>query len=226
MMKTPPLWICLLVIVILLALIVYVATNTRGLKHSVSQFENDEPKSMFTSLVSEFGSPQIIINQKGGFAMWFPSKVYENSPYESVILKDENIDNPDTPDTPDAQKGFIYTTIIIHIDERDIEDVTSINKNVYYDFESKEFTVRSDSITNNKRILLSILRYLTNPSMSVSSARNLILNTWMGDVLDNTSFSSTMLSDRDDRDIYTMIDMTIPVGSRSNRVNREFMMSP
>lgn len=220
-MKIPPLWICLLVIVILLALIVYVATYRKGVKESVSQFVNSEPKSLFVRLVDEFGSPQIIINQKGGFAMWFPSKVYEDSPYESVILKDEAVTRMEDGT---MKKNFLYTTIIIDIPEIKLHDILSISKNVYYDRTSKEFTVRSDSITINKHILISILKYLTDPSVTVQSAKDLLEHTWIENILDNTPFSSTTFSDQADEDITSMINLNLPIGSNSPRVNRELMM--
>lgn len=220
-MKMPPLWICLLVIVILLALIVYVSTHRKGVKESVSQFVNNEPKSLFVRLVAEFGSPQIIINQKGGFAMWFPSKVYEDSPYESVILKDEAVTRMEDGT---MKKNFLYTTIIIDIPDYKLQDILTISKNVYYDRTSKEFTVRSDSITTNKHILIAILKYLTDPSVTVQSAKDLLEHTWIENILDNTPFSSTTFSDDADEDITMMINLNLPIGSDSPRVNRELMM--
>jgi len=211
-MKIPPLWICILVVVILLSLIVYVATYRKGVKENVSHFVNEEPKSLFVRLVAEFDSPQIVINQKGGFAMWFPSKVYENSPYESVILKDEGKNN------------FLYTTIIIDIPEHKLQDILQISKNVYYDRESKEFTVRSDNITTNKHILIAVLKYLTDPSVTLQVAREFLEVTWVENILDNTPFSSTTFSDQDDEDILTMINLNQPLGSNSPRVNRDLML--
>lgn len=218
-MKMPPLWICLLVVVILLALIVYVATHRKGVSESVSQFSNPEPKSLFVRLVSEFDSPQIIINQKGGFAMWFPSKVYENCPYESVILKDEAVSRSNDGV---MTKNFLYTTIIINIPHQKLQDILSISKNVYYDRTSKEFTVRSDSITTNKHILIAVLKYLTDPSVTPQSAKNFLKSTWDENILDTTPFASTTFSDQLDDDISSMINMNLPVGS--NRSNRELMM--
>lgn len=215
----PPLWICLLVIVILLALIVYVSTQRKGVCENVSQFTNQEPKSTFVKLVSEFDSPQIIINQKGGFAMWFPSKVYDNCPYESVILKDEAVSHGDN-----NIKNFLYTTIIIDIPPEKLKDILSISKNVYYDHTSKEFTVRSNSIVTNKRILFSVLKYLTDPSVTVKSAKELLDHTWVEKVVDKTPFASTTFSDQCDNDISNMINLNLPVGSTDTRVNRELMM--
>lgn len=220
-MKIPPLWICLLVIVILVSLIIYVATHRRGIKDNVSQFVNTEPKSMFVRIVSEFGSPQIVINQKGGFAIWFPSKIFENSPYESVILKDEG--------SSESKNSFLYTTIIVDISDIKLQNILAIcnvdRSSVYYDRTSKEFTVRSNSMAMNKHVLIAILRYLTVPGMSIKSAQDLIETTWFENMLDNTPFASTTFSDQSDDDILNMLQINIPMGSDIQRVNKELMMS-
>lgn len=218
-MKIPPLWICLLVIVILLALIVYVATHRKGVKESVSQFSNSEPKSLFIKLVAEFGAPQIVINQKGGFAMWFPSKVYENSPYESIILKDESETQSNDGTT---KKNFVYTTIIIDIPEYKMNNIFTISKNVYYDRGSKEFTVRSGNMIMNKHILLAVMKYLTDPSVTIQKASDFLEQSWSENLLNNTPFSGTIFGDQIDDDIMAMINLNLPMGSP--RINRELMM--
>lgn len=197
-MKVPSLWICIFVIIVLVALIVYVSTHRKGVKDSVSQFSNNDATCMYVRLVSEFDSPQIVINQKGGFAMWFPSKVFENSPYESIILKD--------------QQNFLYTTIIIDIPPSKLRDVLSIYGGVYYDSASREFTVRSTSLLANKRILIAVLKYLTDPSITVQSAQNILGSSWSEDLLDNTSFASTTFSDQSDDEIMKMITLNLPLG--------------
>lgn len=223
-MKIPPLWICLLVIVILVSLIVYVATHRRGVKDNVSQFVHNTPKSMFVKLVSEFGPPQIVINQKGGFVMWFPSKVFENSPYESIILKDEG---SDITTNSQKNKNFLYTTIIVDISDFQLQNILAIcnldSSSVYYDTSSKEFTVRSDNLAMNKHVLIAVLNFLTVPGMSIKSAKDLIETTWFENALDNTPFSSTTFSDQSDEDIMRMLQINLPMGEMK-RENKELMM--
>jgi len=204
-MKIPPLWICGLVIVILLALLIYITTH-QTTKESVSRFYHPEPKAMFTRLVSEFGHPQIMINQRKGFAMWFPSKSNPKSPYESIILKDEKVQRYDDGEIINS---FLYTTIIIDIPEERVADIVKISKYMYYDRESKELTVRGNTFIGNKHILYAVVSLL-NFDFTIEDARALITPDWFEGVVSGTVLSILSDESKIDSFILSAINNTVP----------------
>jgi hypothetical protein len=177
--------VCFLVVVLLLSLIIYVASRGREVGESVDQFKNDHPKRLFMSLVNEFGSPQIIINQQGGFVMWFPSKVIEDCPYESIILKDE-------------EGNSVYTTVIVHLARSPtdkIKELINIHKKIYYDWESEELTVKGKSLIENKRVIVQCLTCLYR--QRVQDCR-IIMEMSFGEKID---LSSSSFSENLDKEI-------------------------
>ena len=190
-------------VVILLSLLLYVITHYKHVCQNISQFKQPLPKDSYKGLVSEFGSPQALINQINGVCIWFPSKIYENSPYESVILKDQE-SNP------------IYTTIIVNIDRNKIKNITDIYKDVHYDIESGELSVRSSSSIFNKKVILSILEYIYNNKTLTDCS--IILN---HSLVDNIPIANTFFSDRYDDDIMGIITKN----PYDNRKNKELLLS-
>jgi len=181
--------ICFLVVILILSLIVYVSSCRKELIENIDQFKNDHPKRLFISLVNEFGSPQIIINQQGGFVMWFPSKVFEDCPYESIILKDEG-------------GNCVYTTVIVHIPRSPtdkIKELINIHKKIYYDSESEELTVKGRSLIEIKRGILACLMCLHG--QRVQDCR-IIMETSFGEkIIENTPLSSSSFSEHIDKEI-------------------------
>ena len=165
-----PLWLCILTIFILLGLLTCVLTHTCNNKLSVSRFLNIEAKNAYQLLLDELGHPQIVVNQPGGFVMWFPKQI-KSSPYNSIILKDEQI----LHNTPQPHYDFLYTTIAINIPEKELMTVLSVNKSLFYDRVTRELTVRCNSLLANECILNDVVnKLLPNSTGSFTDKLNII----------------------------------------------------
>ena len=81
-------WITIILSIILLILLLSAVVHKCQGKLTVSRFLNIEAKNAYPSLVKELGQPQIIVNQPGGFVMWFPRQSDPSVPFSNVILKD------------------------------------------------------------------------------------------------------------------------------------------
>lgn len=202
----------IIAILLFAILLLCMKTHQKIITSHVSHFENDPPKSYYISLVSEFGPPQTIINQSKGFSMWFPSKIDEDSPYETVILKDEKNDK------------FIYTTIIVNIPVQKLQDILQIYKDIKYDTESKELTVKGSNIIQNKYILSAILNYLNGNITTVEQAKNTLKLKPIDNMLSSTQFSSTIFSDDIDENINDLLLNLEEKYPTKYRVNKELVL--
>ncbi len=156
------LFICILITIVLLSLILYVTTKYySNSKCYVDNFMYEPPRKMFNNIVYEFDKPQIIINQPNGFAIWFPSKIFEDTIYDTIMIKDEQVLN----NVPITHYDFLYTTIKLKIPIVRIPDVLAINPSILYDKETYDLTVRGNSMANNRSLFYSILKLLTDPSV-------------------------------------------------------------
>lgn len=201
----------IIAILLFAILLIYMKTHQTSITSHVSQFENDSPKSYYISLVSEFGPPQTIINQPNGFSMWFPSKM-ENSPYETVILKDEKNDK------------FVYTTIIVNIPNQQLQNILQIYKDIKYDTESKELTVKGSNIIQNKYVISAILNYLNGNITTVDQAKNTLKLKPIDNMLSSTQFSSTIFSDDMDDDINNVLLKLEEKYPTKYRLNKELIL--
>jgi hypothetical protein len=156
--------IWLITIVLFVVLLILIVLHNCGDKSSVSRFLNTDSKNIYPSLVKELGQPQVVFNHAGGFVMWYPKQYNPSIPFSSVILKDEQISHS----TPDQHYDFLYTTIIINIPEKDLFDILSINKSIFYDRVTRELSVRCNSLNSNRSIIYSVLQRLINPFEYIS----------------------------------------------------------
>lgn len=140
-----PIWLCIVILLFLFISIRLVASATyHGMP--VCKFRNENTKKIYKCISNEFGNPTVIINQQGGFVMWFPKKEY-TTPYSEILLKDEPGD-------------CLYTTIRLNLNEQDLNTVLSVNKNLFYNRKTKELTIRSNSMCSSRKILYIIIQML------------------------------------------------------------------
>lgn len=163
-------WITIILSIILLILLLSAIVHKCQGKLTVSRFFNIEAKNAYPTLVKELGQPQIVVNQPGGFVMWFPRQSDPSIPFSNVILKDEQILHT----IPHQHYDFLYTSVIINIPEKDLVSTLSVSKSLYYDRVTRELTIRCNSLAANKAIIYAVLQRLTNPVVwNASIAHNI-----------------------------------------------------
>lgn len=118
-----------IIIVIIIALIFWYTQ----LRVSVDKFGNQLPKERFPDLMDEFGTPDMLFNMEGGFAVWKKRGIFEK-----IMLKDESIAHY----TPKPHCDFLYSTIRVHIPDNALGKVLELSRSLYYDDLKQELTSR------------------------------------------------------------------------------------
>lgn len=164
-----PLWLCATIFVglIFAIFVVFYVTKNNYKYDDVSRFKHEPVKTVYKSVVDSLGYPHIVVNQPGGFAMWFPNTLDKSQPYNSVIIKDEQIPHSPiglfSPKTGTNHYDCLYSTVIANIPESELQSILSVNKSIFYDRATNELTVRCNSLASNKSIIYAIIQRVLNP---------------------------------------------------------------
>jgi len=100
---------------------------------TVNNFRWNAPKELFPLLIAEFGSPDVISDVSGGYALWGSHDFLLN-----ITLKDEVIQH----NKPDQHCDSLYATINIVIPDDLLPKIFALGNNVSYDRQKKQLTVR------------------------------------------------------------------------------------
>ena len=156
----------ILIAVILLSLIFFVATkwmkkslakkNSTGIE--ISRFQTEDTKTLFPILVSKFGQPNVVINQKGGFCLWFPNRTNPQSVYDSIILKDEEIPH-------ETHNDCLYMTVTVDIPEEKMADIHNLG--LFYNRKNNELIARCNNLSNTSALIDKALTIIFTKDDSV-----------------------------------------------------------
>lgn len=112
---------------IFLLYVIYILYTSRRIC-PISNFKNKKCKSTYYTLVSKYGTPSVIFNERGGFCIWFVNRKIRGYPVYTIMLKD-------------SEKCKTYITLITTTNV----DFSAFKK-MYHDSENRELTVSSVDI--------------------------------------------------------------------------------
>lgn len=88
-----------------------------------------KPKERYPDVVKEFGSPCFVDPRSGGRAVW-TSKKLKNTPYDEIIIRDEEIPHC----CPAIHVDFLSSAVCVEIkDKLKLNQVLGITKSIWYD---------------------------------------------------------------------------------------------
>lgn len=127
--------------------------------NALSNWDHDEPKKYYNTLVEIYGKPDIIVNQKGGLCIWYGKR---NDYYHHLELKDEYVPHC----VPAQHYDFFYTYVKIYIPPDVFPKVMAISGSIGYDGLKKLLYARCGSIEANLATLATVFNTIrgSNPS--------------------------------------------------------------
>jgi hypothetical protein len=135
-------------------------------EHPLGNWNNKKPVDYYITIVNSYGEPKILSNVPGGICIWTRDQL-EGSPFEELILRDEEVEHC----VPSNHSDFFYTYIKVYIPPEKIHDVMSISGSVNYDPLKKLLFARCGSIEANIATLYTVL--MTMDGYQQSYANNI-----------------------------------------------------
>lgn len=130
------------------------------------EFGNYTAKKALKHLIDEFGKPDNINKNKGGYAIWTKDTLNNRGfCWDRIELYDIQIPHTE----PIKHYDFLYTWITIDIPKNKIDKIKSISNNIEYDEQNKILRVRCNSMSMNK-ILILIVILVAKKDMDVDDA--------------------------------------------------------
>ena len=139
------------------------ASNTSDVSNwSNLKLENSHPsaKQVYDDLKHLYGKPNILINVKGGIAIWTQKELKnkgDNLHYE-IILRDEAVEHC----VPAKHYDFLTSYIKVFIPQEKFESVLSVSGSVTYDGLKKLLSARCGSLEANYATFRTCLQRLNN----------------------------------------------------------------
>jgi hypothetical protein len=126
---------------------------------------SDHPraKDVFVDLVFELGEPYILVNKKGGIAIWNNAQLKDGI-HNEIILRDEAIKHC----VPANHYDFLTSYIKIYIPPKKIIDVLSVSGSVTYDGLKKLLSARCGSLEANYATFRTCLKILDDENEDYS----------------------------------------------------------
>ena len=123
----------------------------RSIKDIKSKYFFQTPINKFNDLVSEFGNPNIIDNDRNGMAIW--------NKLSSVYHRIDLIDNPIYNAFPCPHIGFLYVYYKYEVPISRIAQVLSISGDIKYDPIECMIIVRGMSLGYCNEILVFVIKF-------------------------------------------------------------------
>ncbi len=119
--------------------------------------ENNHPnaKKVYADIVNEFGNPDILVNQKGGIAIWNNLK---DGIHHEIILRDEAVKHC----VPANHYDFLTSYVKVFIPPEKFLEIMSVSGSVSYDGLKNLLSARCGSIDANLATLKTCLSILNN----------------------------------------------------------------
>jgi|SaaInlStandDraft_6_1057023.scaffolds.fasta_scaffold00510_5 hypothetical protein len=118
--------------------------------YDISNWDNNIPKSEYESILSKLGAPTHVSNKPNGFVIWQST----NNLVIEHIMRDEQIYN-------NSNYEFLYTTVKLIVSNDDIMKIINLSKSITIDLLKNTITVRSNSLSNNMKLINNIKNQIT-----------------------------------------------------------------